>query len=192
MTVLVTGIAGFIGMHTAARLLRRGEAVVGIDNFNDYYPARLKEARIAELEKLGGNLTVHRVDIGDEQALASSLEDAAFEHIGQVQLAVAAHRDAAQRARQQTRIEALEQRARQVEEMDAASLVVGDVEDVAGECQAARTLEQPRGHQLGHRGAHHLAAGVQHLVGRDFPAGLRAAWQWLKSMFGGGAKVATA
>ena len=81
MTVLVTGIAGFIGMHTAARLLRRGEAVVGIDNFNDYYPARLKEARIAELEKLGGNLTVHRVDIGDEQALASSLEDAAFEHI---------------------------------------------------------------------------------------------------------------
>ncbi|TAJ50422.1 MAG: NAD-dependent epimerase/dehydratase family protein, partial [Brevundimonas sp.] len=35
--ILVTGAAGFIGMHTAERLLDRGETVIGVDNFNDYY-----------------------------------------------------------------------------------------------------------------------------------------------------------
>lgn len=82
MTVLVTGIAGFIGMHTAAQLLARGESVVGVDNFNDYYPVALKEARIAELERLGGDrLTIHRADIGDEAALATALADADFDRI---------------------------------------------------------------------------------------------------------------
>ncbi len=49
--VLVTGAAGFIGMHVAQRLLERGERVVGIDNFNDYYDPGLKEARAAELSQ---------------------------------------------------------------------------------------------------------------------------------------------
>ena len=69
MAILVTGIAGFIGMQTAAALLERGETVIGVDNFNDYYPVALKEARVAELERIaGGRLMVHRVDIGDEAA----------------------------------------------------------------------------------------------------------------------------
>ena len=49
MKVLVTGAAGFIGMHTAYYLLSRGDEVVGIDNLNDYYDVNLKKARIARL-----------------------------------------------------------------------------------------------------------------------------------------------
>ena len=45
MKVLVTGAAGFIGMHTAATLLARGDEVVGIDNLNDYYDVSLKLGR---------------------------------------------------------------------------------------------------------------------------------------------------
>jgi UDP-glucuronate 4-epimerase len=81
VAVLVTGIAGFIGMHTAARLLERGETVIGVDNFNAYYSVALKEARIAELERIGGDLTVHRVDIGDNDALAAALAGANFDRI---------------------------------------------------------------------------------------------------------------
>ncbi|MFP5483340.1 MAG: NAD-dependent epimerase, partial [Gammaproteobacteria bacterium] len=49
MKVLLTGAAGFIGMHTALRLLARGDQVVGVDNLNDYYDVVLKEARLARL-----------------------------------------------------------------------------------------------------------------------------------------------
>ncbi|MGB0570486.1 MAG: GDP-mannose 4,6-dehydratase [Alphaproteobacteria bacterium] len=49
MTVLLTGVAGFIGMHVGQALLARGETVVGIDNLNDYYDVALKEARLAQL-----------------------------------------------------------------------------------------------------------------------------------------------
>ena len=49
MHVLVTGVAGFIGFHVAARLLARGDTVVGLDNINAYYDVRLKEARLAQL-----------------------------------------------------------------------------------------------------------------------------------------------
>jgi UDP-glucuronate 4-epimerase len=47
--VLVTGVAGFIGFHLVKRLLDRGESVLGLDNLNDYYDVRLKEARLAQL-----------------------------------------------------------------------------------------------------------------------------------------------
>ena len=47
--ILVTGAAGFIGFHVAKRLLDRGEQVIGLDNVNDYYDVRLKEARLAQL-----------------------------------------------------------------------------------------------------------------------------------------------
>jgi len=53
MSYIVTGAAGFIGMHTALALLKRGDRVVGIDNLNDYYPIPLKRARLAELESFG-------------------------------------------------------------------------------------------------------------------------------------------
>ena len=49
MRVLLTGAAGFIGMHTAAFLLERGDEVLGIDNLNDYYDINLKSARLAKL-----------------------------------------------------------------------------------------------------------------------------------------------
>jgi len=51
MRVLVTGAAGFIGYHTAARLLERGDEVVGFDNLSPYYDVSIKEARLARLDK---------------------------------------------------------------------------------------------------------------------------------------------
>ena len=54
MKVLVTGAAGFIGFHTAKALLDRGDEVVGVDNLNDYYDVRLKEARLAQLAGRNG------------------------------------------------------------------------------------------------------------------------------------------
>lgn len=64
MTYLVTGAAGFIGMHVAERLLARGERVVGFDNLNDYYDVALKEARLARLAGQRG-FTFVRADLAD-------------------------------------------------------------------------------------------------------------------------------
>ena len=50
MKVLVTGAAGFIGYHVTMALLSRGDEVVGVDNLNDYYDVRLKEARLAQIQ----------------------------------------------------------------------------------------------------------------------------------------------
>jgi UDP-glucuronate 4-epimerase len=52
MTVIVTGAAGFIGFHVAARLLSRGDRVVGFDSLNDYYDPALKQARLDTLAAL--------------------------------------------------------------------------------------------------------------------------------------------
>lgn len=65
---MVTGAAGFIGFHTALRLLGRGEQVVGIDNMNAYYDVRLKEGRLTELKRFE-NFTFHRLDIADKAAM---------------------------------------------------------------------------------------------------------------------------
>lgn len=54
MKILVTGCAGFIGMHVALLLLQRGDEVVGIDNLNGYYDPRLKSARLAKLQQWPG------------------------------------------------------------------------------------------------------------------------------------------
>jgi len=68
MKVLVTGAAGFIGMHLCERLLARGDEVVGFDNLNDYYPVALKEARLARLTGHPGFRFV-RGDLADTAAV---------------------------------------------------------------------------------------------------------------------------
>ena len=68
MTILVTGVAGFIGYHVAEALLARGERVIGIDNLNDYYDVRLKQARLARLEDKPGFRFCH-ADIADRESI---------------------------------------------------------------------------------------------------------------------------
>ena len=73
MTVLVTGVAGFIGMAVADRLLARGDHVVGIDSLNDYYPVELKRDRLALLERLHGDrFAFAHVDFADHDALEAA------------------------------------------------------------------------------------------------------------------------
>jgi UDP-glucuronate 4-epimerase len=69
-TILVTGVAGFIGMHCAQRLLALGARVTGIDNLNAYYDVALKKARLA---KLAGHpaFRFEQIDIADHAALAA-------------------------------------------------------------------------------------------------------------------------
>ena len=51
LKILVTGVAGFIGMHVASRLIERGDTVLGIDNLNEYYDVSLKISRLDNLKK---------------------------------------------------------------------------------------------------------------------------------------------
>ncbi|MBU7573729.1 MAG: NAD-dependent epimerase [Hydrogenophaga sp.] len=69
MHILLTGAAGFIGMHTAQRLLARGDTVLGIDNLNDYYAVALKRARLESLQKHPG-FAFEQVDVADREAMA--------------------------------------------------------------------------------------------------------------------------
>ena len=68
MKTLITGVAGFIGMHCACRLLDRGDVVVGVDNLNDYYEVSLKQERLTRLESQV-NFNFHKVDISDRDAM---------------------------------------------------------------------------------------------------------------------------
>lgn len=74
MTVLVTGVAGFIGFHVASALLARGERVVGIDNLNAYYDVDLKKARLARLEA-NPAFAFRRLDLGDRVAAEAALAE---------------------------------------------------------------------------------------------------------------------
>ncbi|RTL57064.1 MAG: NAD-dependent epimerase [Rhodocyclaceae bacterium] len=80
MKILVTGVAGFIGMHVCERLLARGDQVVGVDNLNDYYDVSLKEARLARLTPQG-NFSFHKLDIADRPAMAALFADAMPERV---------------------------------------------------------------------------------------------------------------
>ena len=83
--ILVTGAAGFIGFHLSKRLLERGDEVVGIDNMNDYYTPKLKEARLAELEafraQCGANFRFVKGDIADRQLLPQLFADEKFDKV---------------------------------------------------------------------------------------------------------------
>jgi UDP-glucuronate 4-epimerase len=83
LTILVTGVAGFIGFHVAAHLLERGEQVIGIDNVNDYYDTSLKEARLLELQSSPNaeSFEFIKLDIADDAAMEIFFKDQQFERI---------------------------------------------------------------------------------------------------------------
>ena len=78
--ILVTGAAGFIGYHVARRLLENGRPVVGLDNLNAYYDPKLKDARLAELAKLGGFQFV-KLDLADRAGMTKLFAEHKFPQV---------------------------------------------------------------------------------------------------------------
>ncbi len=78
--ILVTGAAGFIGSHVAERLLTRGDAVVGFDNLNDYYPVAYKERNIETLRK-SGDFTFVKGELSDRTTLERLFAEHQISHI---------------------------------------------------------------------------------------------------------------
>ena len=73
MRIFITGIAGFIGYHLALALKKRGNIVVGCDNFNSYYDPELKKKRAENLKKL--DVQVFETDITNSSLLEKHLID---------------------------------------------------------------------------------------------------------------------
>ena len=73
MSILLTGAAGFIGFHVARALLERGDRVLGIDNLNEYYDVRLKEARLAELRRFSG-FSFAKLNVADRDGIFAIVE----------------------------------------------------------------------------------------------------------------------
>jgi UDP-glucuronate 4-epimerase len=80
LKILVTGMAGFIGMHAAAAFAARGDDVVGIDNLNDYYDPQLKRDRLAELQNTR-NIQFERADIADAPAMMALFQREKFDRV---------------------------------------------------------------------------------------------------------------
>ncbi|PPR77116.1 MAG: UDP-N-acetylglucosamine 4-epimerase, partial [Alphaproteobacteria bacterium MarineAlpha2_Bin1] len=80
MTILITGVAGFIGNHVALKLLERGERVIGLDNLNNYYDVELKKSRLNRLSKFDKFIFI-RENIASEKFF-SSLES--FDEIDRI------------------------------------------------------------------------------------------------------------
>jgi UDP-glucuronate 4-epimerase len=78
--VLVTGAAGFIGMHVSRRLLQEGHTVLGLDNLNAYYDPNLKIARLAELKKFR-NFRFEKLDLADRHATAALFSAEKFSYV---------------------------------------------------------------------------------------------------------------
>jgi UDP-glucuronate 4-epimerase len=79
MKVLVTGAAGFIGMHLALRLARDGADLVGVDNFDPYYDVALKRARADQLARAGVRCV--ELDLADHTATAALFRDGGYTHV---------------------------------------------------------------------------------------------------------------
>ena len=80
MKILVTGAAGFIGMHVTERLLKENHRVTGVDNFNPYYDVELKRRRAQQLEKHPG-FKVAELDLVDQKTTAQLFEAEQFTHV---------------------------------------------------------------------------------------------------------------
>ena len=74
MKLIITGSAGFIGSSLCVKLLERGDEVIGIDNHNNYYDPKIKEARIERLSKKS-NYQHYRIDISDGKSLDKVFKD---------------------------------------------------------------------------------------------------------------------
>jgi UDP-glucuronate 4-epimerase len=80
MKILVTGAAGFIGMHTSLVLAARGDEIVGLDNLNDYYDPQIKRDRLAQLAAYP-NFRFIQADIADRDGLARIFADEQFDRV---------------------------------------------------------------------------------------------------------------
>ncbi len=80
MKILVTGAAGFIGMHTSRYLLERGDEVVGLDNLNDYYDVGLKEDRLGQLDPYD-SFRFEKMDVGDRDAIPGLFSAENFDRV---------------------------------------------------------------------------------------------------------------
>ncbi len=80
MKILVTGAAGFIGFHTSKKLLERGDMVVGLDNFDDYYDVSLKDSRAAILDDYT-DFKMARLDLSDRDGMEKLFKDEGFEKV---------------------------------------------------------------------------------------------------------------
>lgn len=85
MKVLVTGNAGFIGFHTAKKMLERGDEVVGVDSVNNYYDPTIKEARLKILEEtaaqLGSPYTFIRGNLADQSLVNRCFQEHSFDRV---------------------------------------------------------------------------------------------------------------
>ena len=85
MKILETGNAGFIGFHTAKRLLERGDSVVGFDSVNDYYDPAIKEARLEILQVTAdysdGDYHFIRDNLADQAALNACFDQYRFDRV---------------------------------------------------------------------------------------------------------------
>jgi UDP-glucuronate 4-epimerase len=80
MKILVTGAAGFIGFHTAKKLLERGDDVVGLDNINEYYDPTLKRARLSRLQDKP-NWRFMKLDLTDRSGMIELFKTEKFERV---------------------------------------------------------------------------------------------------------------
>src|SRR5580765_3211325 len=80
MEFLVTGAAGFIGMHVAVRLMQAGHNITGVDNLNPYYDVRLKLARLDVLQRYP-NFRFLKMDLADREKVNELFEGGKFERV---------------------------------------------------------------------------------------------------------------